>query len=50
MELALNQGMIPIGLLRERDVEELGNEMPFVFTNPPPSLVLRGNDLVYVIH
>ncbi|KAJ3299619.1 hypothetical protein HK104_008212 [Borealophlyctis nickersoniae] len=48
-ELALNQGIVPIGLLRDTDFTGAGNKLPFVFTNPPASLLLRESDLVYVL-
>ncbi|KAJ3273634.1 potassium channel, sub T, member 2 [Terramyces sp. JEL0728] len=41
-------GVIPIGLLRDVD-PDLGNVMPFVFTNPPWSLLLKNTDSIYVI-
>ncbi|KAI8907631.1 hypothetical protein DFJ77DRAFT_503775 [Powellomyces hirtus] len=48
-EFALNQNIIPIGLLRDTDNVSLGNKIPFVFTNPLPSIVLRASDLVYAL-
>ncbi|KAJ3147652.1 potassium channel, sub T, member 2 [Geranomyces variabilis] len=47
-EFALNQGILPLGLLRAPD-ETLGNKLAFVFTNPLPSLVLKTTDIVYVL-
>ncbi|KAJ3014222.1 potassium channel, sub T, member 2 [Thoreauomyces humboldtii] len=47
-ELAINHGILPIGLLRQPD-ESLGNKLPFVFTNPLPSIVLKDTDLVYAL-
>ncbi|KND00276.1 uncharacterized protein SPPG_09209 [Spizellomyces punctatus DAOM BR117] len=48
-EFALNQGVIPIALLRDTDDPKLGNRLPFVFTNPLPSIILKSSDLVYVL-
>ncbi|KAJ3312196.1 hypothetical protein HDV04_003329 [Boothiomyces sp. JEL0838] len=41
-------GIVPIGILRSED-EKLMNPLPFVYTNPPWSLLLMRNDLVYVL-
>ncbi|KAJ3258368.1 hypothetical protein HK103_003656 [Boothiomyces macroporosus] len=41
-------GIVPIGILRSED-EKLKNPLPFVYTNPPWSLLLMQNDLVYVL-
>ncbi|KAJ3310692.1 potassium channel, sub T, member 2 [Boothiomyces sp. JEL0838] len=46
--LCVTLGVIPIGLLRDVD-DELGNVLPFVFTNPPWSLILKSSDSIYVI-
>jgi hypothetical protein len=46
--LALTSGIIPIGLLRHRDID-MQNRMPFVYTNPVSSLKLLPEDLVYVL-
>ncbi|KAJ3050994.1 hypothetical protein HK102_012163, partial [Quaeritorhiza haematococci] len=48
-EFTTNRNMIPIGLLRQNDDPALGNRLPFVYTNPLPSVVVRGSDLVYVV-
>ncbi|TPX62023.1 hypothetical protein SpCBS45565_g07077 [Spizellomyces sp. 'palustris'] len=48
-ELALNQGVIPLALLRDTNDPTLGNRLPFVFTNPLPSIILKATDLVYVL-
>jgi hypothetical protein len=46
--LLLDHGILAIGLFRAPD-EDMGNELPFVYTNPVPSLVLRSDDTVYVL-
>ncbi|KAJ3102136.1 hypothetical protein HDU97_000778 [Phlyctochytrium planicorne] len=46
-ELALKQGAIPIALYRSG--QTLTNRLPFVITNPLPSLLLEPEDLVFVI-
>lgn len=38
--------MVPVGLYRYGI--NLGNDLPFVFTNPEPATVVAPNDLVYV--
>ncbi|KAJ3037639.1 potassium channel, sub T, member 2 [Rhizophlyctis rosea] len=50
-DLALKYGIIPIGLLRDvmENDETMGNKLPFVVTNPPPSLLLKREDKVYVL-
>lgn len=47
--LAQHRGIVPLGLLRDEIDPLLGNRLPFVLTNPPPSLLLRATDLVYVL-
>ncbi|ORX63770.1 hypothetical protein K493DRAFT_322074 [Basidiobolus meristosporus CBS 931.73] len=47
-ELATEQGIIPLGLFRAPDLD-LGNTTPFVFTNPVPAMLLKNDDLVYVL-
>ncbi|ORX93957.1 hypothetical protein K493DRAFT_261892 [Basidiobolus meristosporus CBS 931.73] len=47
-ELAAEQGIVPLGLFRASD-SDLGNTMPFVFCNPVPAILLRADDLVYVL-
>lgn len=47
--LSYSMGIIPIGVLREGISIELGNVLPFLITNPLPSMILRKNDLIYVI-
>lgn len=43
-------GTIPIGLFRAPIAEDAwGNTLPFVYTNPLPSVILRESDLVYVL-
>ncbi|KAJ3036872.1 hypothetical protein HK097_003685 [Rhizophlyctis rosea] len=48
-DLALRHGIIPIGLLRNADDPAMGNKLSFVVTNPPPSLLVRRKDKVYVL-
>ncbi|KAI8979379.1 hypothetical protein BDF20DRAFT_974315 [Mycotypha africana] len=38
--------VLAIGLYRAPD-EKLGNELPFVYANPVPSLILKESDMVY---
>ena len=47
MSFVQSLGIIPIGLLRE--VSESGNSLPFVYTNPPYSLILSQTDLIFVL-
>ncbi|KAI9364525.1 hypothetical protein DFJ73DRAFT_956322 [Zopfochytrium polystomum] len=47
-ELTLNNGLIPLGLYRDTCTAD-GNTMPFVFTNPLSSIVLRETDLVFAL-
>ncbi|KAI7848773.1 hypothetical protein BDC45DRAFT_522289 [Circinella umbellata] len=46
--LLLNHGVMPLGLLREPS-EALGNELPFVYANPVPSLILKESDKIYIL-
>ncbi|KAF9932820.1 potassium channel, sub T, member 2, partial [Modicella reniformis] len=46
--LALLHGIVPLGLYRAPD-RELNNSLPFVFTNPLPGILLKPNDLIYVL-
>lgn len=46
--LLLDYGIMPLGLLRAAD-DSLGNELPFVYTNPVPSLILKASDQVYIL-
>ena len=48
-ELVLNHNIVPIGLYRMADEKNLGNRLPFVYTNPLQSLLLRETDLIYVL-
>ncbi|TPX44523.1 hypothetical protein SeMB42_g01752 [Synchytrium endobioticum] len=48
-ELALNHGIVPLGLLRDCDDPELGNRLPFVYGNPISSLLLKSSDLIFVL-
>ena len=45
----LQHEIIAIGLLRNDISPELGNRLPFVYTNPMPSLILKESDLVYIL-
>ncbi|KAI9246890.1 hypothetical protein BDA99DRAFT_609419 [Phascolomyces articulosus] len=47
--LLLDQGVLALGLLRAPDNVTFGNELPFVYSNPVPSLILRATDFVYVL-
>ncbi|KAI9009306.1 hypothetical protein CLU79DRAFT_491560 [Phycomyces nitens] len=44
----LDYALLPLGLLRAPN-ESMGNELPFVYTNPVPSLLLKNTDWVYFI-
>ncbi|CAO3628322.1 unnamed protein product [Cunninghamella echinulata] len=44
----LKHGILCIGLLRSPDLQ-LRNELPFVYTNPVPSLILKSTDFVYIL-
>ncbi|KAI9008927.1 hypothetical protein CLU79DRAFT_498363 [Phycomyces nitens] len=46
--LLLDHGVLPMGLLRATD-EVFGNELPFVYANPVPSLILKETDMVYIL-
>ncbi|KAG0020567.1 potassium channel, sub T, member 2 [Podila clonocystis] len=46
--LALVYGVIPMGLYRAPN-RELNNQLPFVFTNPLPGILLRATDMIYVL-
>ncbi|KAJ3014951.1 hypothetical protein HKX48_004874 [Thoreauomyces humboldtii] len=45
---ATDKPAIPIAMLRE-PCDKLGNELPFVYTNPVPSLIVREHDRLYVL-
>ena len=49
--LSETQNIIALGLLREKDGENgtFADNMPFVYTNPPMSLLLKSTDLVYCL-
>lgn len=47
--LARHMGIIPLGILRNEISNSLGNVLPFVLTNPMPSMLLRSGDLVYIL-
>ncbi|KAF7729991.1 potassium channel, sub T, member 2 [Apophysomyces ossiformis] len=44
----LDHGVLPLGLLRAPH-QDFGNELPFVYANPVPSLILRETDMVYLL-
>ncbi|KAG2175968.1 hypothetical protein INT44_000446 [Umbelopsis vinacea] len=46
--LLLRQGVISIGILRAPDIN-FGNDLPFVYTNPVPSLILKETDNIYIL-
>jgi hypothetical protein len=48
-ELNIKYGILAIGLYRDEISHDLQNRLPFVYTNPLSSLLLRQSDLVYVI-
>lgn len=45
--LLIQYEVLAIGLYRAPD-DELGNELPFVYANPVPSLILKDSDMVYI--
>ncbi|KAG0945687.1 hypothetical protein G6F57_003887 [Rhizopus arrhizus] len=45
--LILDHEVVALGLLRAPD-ENMGNDLPFVYTNPVPSLILKRTDKIYV--
>ncbi|KAJ3414468.1 potassium channel, sub T, member 2 [Chytridiales sp. JEL 0842] len=48
-EFSIRHGVVPIGIYRASDNDGLGNRLPFVYTNPLASLLLKENDVVYVL-
>ncbi|KAJ3148387.1 potassium channel, sub T, member 2 [Geranomyces variabilis] len=46
--LAIERGVIPVAVIRAPD-DALGNELPFVYTNPVPSLLLAKGDRLFVL-
>lgn len=46
--LILDHEVVALGLLRAPD-ENMGNDLPFVYTNPVPSLILKRTDKIYVL-
>ncbi|KAJ3148195.1 potassium channel, sub T, member 2 [Geranomyces michiganensis] len=46
--LAVERGVIPVAVIRAPD-EALGNELPFVYTNPVPSLMLAKEDRLFIL-
>ncbi|KAJ3399356.1 hypothetical protein HDV05_001833 [Chytridiales sp. JEL 0842] len=48
-ELTVHHGMIPLGLYREADEGNMGNRLPFVYTNPIASVLLKDTDVVFVL-
>ncbi|KAK9763051.1 hypothetical protein K7432_010629 [Basidiobolus ranarum] len=47
-KLTLSGGIIPVGILRAPN-PDFGNQLPFVFTNPVPSVLLKPGDQIYVL-
>lgn len=48
--LALEHGIIPIGIYRAPDPAVLGNAgHPFVYTNPLPAVILNADDQIYIL-
>ena len=47
--LILELGILCLGLYRAKNVDKLGNQLPFVFTNPLPNTILKKNDTIYVL-
>ncbi|KAK4514602.1 uncharacterized protein ATC70_002201 [Mucor velutinosus] len=45
--LLIQYEVLAIGLYRAPG-DELGNELPFVYANPVPSLILKDSDMIYV--
>ncbi|KAJ2960839.1 hypothetical protein NQZ79_g3832 [Umbelopsis isabellina] len=46
--LLLRQGVLALGIFRAPD-QDFGNDLPFVYTNPVPSLILRQTDNIYIL-
>ncbi|CAM0140385.1 unnamed protein product [Umbelopsis sp. WA50703] len=46
--LLLRQGVLSLGIFRAPD-QDFGNDLPFVYTNPVPSLILRQTDNIYIL-
>ena len=47
---SVQNGIIPLGLLRPAgDFKESGNILPYVYTNPLRSILLKEHDLVFVL-
>jgi hypothetical protein len=46
--LLLRQGVLAISILRAADAS-FGNDLPFVYTNPVPSLILKESDSIYIL-
>jgi hypothetical protein len=46
--LLLRQGVLSLGILRAPD-PSFSNDLPFVYTNPVPSLILRETDNIYIL-
>ncbi|KAJ3182035.1 potassium channel, sub T, member 2 [Geranomyces variabilis] len=46
--LAVERGVIPVAVIRAPD-EALGNELPFIYTNPVASLMLAKGDRLFVL-
>lgn len=48
-DLNIRFGVLALGLYRDELSNDLQNRLPFVYTNPLSSLLLRKSDLVFVI-
>jgi hypothetical protein len=48
-ELVMNHGIVPLGIYRAADESGLGNELPFVYTNPLASMLLKETDIICVL-
>ena len=48
-DLNLRHGILAIGIYRDEIHPDLQNRLPFVYTNPLRSLILKKTDLIYVI-
>ncbi len=49
LSLLETSGMITLGILKTESNNYLGNQFPFVITNPPPSLLMEKSDLLFVL-
>ena len=48
-DLLMKHEILAIGIFRDDISDELENTLPFVYTNPLSSLLLKSTDLVYVL-